>query len=710
MNKWDLLNEIRVELYLENNRKQGFCEKFNELKLLAIKSDDATFISSVLDINEHLLDISKSEKLLWKSSKIKGQLYPPINIDQSGTLTWGNDLICKLTSQNMINEFKHLKPVTDSDSSNIIEQSPDIEDCSLVCSLINITRKNGNILRVKLISKNVFQTNFVFNGSNSRLVTVDLNNIPTNINGIQLTLHSDNLVLKVIEQAYLLTFMGSYASLGSNTAVDTYRITGFFPEIANTQKYDINTLIKYFESKVCLLAIGTGNLQKNSTSGLIPSHDYPVIGVDKQKRILIIRDPLTSELIFEVNETDLVNLFSQLYINWDVDLLFKNKESITFSYSDKICNTYKTIVDKPIFELQNNANTTENIWLLLEKHIDLHNTADRDIAYIQELPDNITNYIVENPDGIPDLGLQLVKVKLLPKETKMYYCHSKLSSIFTLHSLCISKNIIIRQLSECPFSKKITFRMSDSIKYFKNDYKTTCLKMKLSYEADINMILNLQILSECSNNSLRFEVFRSDDFELKFPVYTNPEFKFQNNSYEGLILSTNRTYLIYLYSHDMSLKSNYECIVLFENKIERETELQIDIRPHFPEFNGMPFQYTLNESWYSNSDRKKISIATTLNTKGFIRIVPEFEHQFIKFRCNIFDATTREFLHSEETFRQCSKAGLVISDITIPGDANAIILIEKLNTQQEAKVCNERQEFTLLIGSDRKIIFHEIVK
>ena len=169
------------------------------------------------------------------------------------------------------------------------------------------------------ISSTKYQVNLCFNGSDKRLITVDITQIPTSINGKQLSLRSNNISDKISEIAVLLISQSTYSTNGSNICIDTFYLSGFLPEITKVDKYPFEKLWKFFESSLCLIGVGTGDCSNELINPLVANHDYSVIDIDYESRLFKLRDPMNSKLNVEISYEQYLNNFKQLYLNWNHD-------------------------------------------------------------------------------------------------------------------------------------------------------------------------------------------------------------------------------------------------------------------------------------------------------------------------------------------------------------------------------------------------------
>ncbi|EDO18477.1 hypothetical protein Kpol_1032p73 [Vanderwaltozyma polyspora DSM 70294] len=711
---WELINKLRSEIYLGKSNK--WIE--DSLKLLGTKSqlcDDSSFKTAIETLNDDFKNLSAKQKLLWLTSRIGNCFYPPLDVDVAGPICWSNELVCPLVDLEVASKYTEREMLT-PDNEGSVEQCHDIEDCSLVSSLINISMRDIELPKIKQVNDNIYHLNMFFNGSLNRLVSVDISKIPSTKEGKQLSISSDNWRSKIAEAAYLLTFTGSYGTKGSNTAIDTSRLTGYFPEIANLQMYSIDTIIKYFNSEVCLLALGTGSDLGKNEKNLIKNHDYPVVDIDKNSRRLFLRDPLDRNSRIEIDENDFQTYFQQLYLNWDTSKLFKYNQSLTFVYKSDSCNQFMTIFDKPLFKVENRSSTTETAWILLENHLTAGNEDSTEtISYLQEIPENILNYIIEPPIGAYNVGLQLIKLEIPPNSDKKFFCHSSNNATLTLHIRSISKHITVKKFSNSLLRSQIQYELTATDvgrlnKLYNNYYLNPTFQLLINSNENTQKFINIQLLSGNPNNLLNFQVYAYDDYELIKPIMPDSHYEHQRYSKEFVPLFSNKLYKIVCSTYQRSICDNFSLNALFSNPIDNnsnDVSKTIELKQVYTEYGEMPFQNSLESSWSSKSTRKKIKITSMTKTKVFIRFIPQSESRTCRFRFNIFDSVTHELFHEEHEFIKIPIGGKVIPDLDILENSSSIVLMEK-DDDRSSKDIDEALKFNLLISSNKKVFIYEL--
>ncbi|ONH74756.1 Calpain-like protease 1 [Saccharomyces cerevisiae] len=431
MNEWHEFNAAIKSIYCNAEGDSGSI--INRLVGLAMKSDDSTFIQAVLVLKENVSKVDKQLRFLWLTSTIDSRFYPPIPISEASPVSWNKTEYCAPGTEELQRRYPgRAKLQNEEDYSGGIEQCRDVPDCSLVASLINLRSKNLNLPLIKQISSTKYHVNLSFNGSNKRLVTVDISQIPTSVDGKQLSLKSNDISDKIGELALLLVSKGTYSADGSNISIDTYRLSGFLPEITQVNSYPFEKLWKFHKSNLCLMGAGTGNRSNDMIKPLVENHDYSIIDITYDSRLVKLRDPRNSALNVEISYEQYLKNFKQLYLNWNQEKLFKRSQVLHFRYDTSRYNKFSIVADKPLFHLVNNSKVTETVWLLLESHLQNEGSQEnRSVSFLNEAPECIICPIEPPVEcGGNRIGLQLVKLRLDAETERLLYCYSTTNNNF----------------------------------------------------------------------------------------------------------------------------------------------------------------------------------------------------------------------------------------------------------------------------------------
>lgn len=706
MDGWNLLNSLRKSVYCG----EGVVDE-SALEVLfakALKSDDTYFVQSVLHLKEDAGNVTANQRFMWLTSKVGSNFYPPLSLNMAGPIPWNQDRILKLGNFALATKYSQETVLkVDSNSFSGIEQFQDLSDCSLVASLINIRCKKVYAPPIEKVSECLYNINLHFNGIHNRLVSVDVSKIPTTIEGSQLSVNSNNILDKVIEAGYLLLTCASYDSPGSNTAIDTYRLTGFIPEVVKLQKYKFQKLSQFFNGGICLMAFGTGAETTITLPTLIENHDYPIVGVDEETQEILLRDPLSSTAKIRVSSKELNGNFKQLCLNWDSSKLFKNTKTLNFFYNSNQSNQFPTILDKPTFSLTNNSKHIETVWVLLETHLSNSNPKSKEgvISYLQEVKDNGLYNLTTTPEGACDIGLQLLKLELPASSSKNLFCHSSTNNTFTIHAYSISPTIMIKRDKLNKKGRNVEYSIINdgyekslsSSNYFQNP--TFELEVRSATILG-NIIINFQLLSSEPNDFVNLQIFHMDDINLTKPIIFDNDYSQQKYEKPHIPLTTNTRYQIICSTHSIPVSNRFKLFVS-PSELELSSQLTIKLNQVYLEYGGYAYQIQKSYTWKENINAMKLELFTTKTTDCFIRIVPHACSLLLSMRCNIYAKETGQQIHKQESFEKVSFGGLVIPDIHVQGPSTMNLIVEKTD--------NISSSFVIYIGSRSKIIFNEML-
>lgn len=711
LQEWDSINDLWKTVYLgkESEAKQ----KLKELVSLSQKKKDPQFTKTLLKIGKEMQQCTSKDKLLWSTSKVGEWMYPPIDVDDASPAQWNDEkdnFIDFGNSLRLPQRYPDVRPLAVNENTHSIEQNPDLSNCSLIASLINIDRFGPETFpKIKKIADNKYNMNICFNGTN-RLVTVDCSHVPYNKETHkQLSLFSGDIKHKIIEIAYLQLHGHTYKSNGSNVAVDTYRMTGFLPEIGKVNKYSFDKLKEFFDTKLCLMAIGTGNDQNKLRSPFLKNHDYSVIDFDSKTRELIIQDPLSCESAIRVKEEELDDQFAQIYINWDSTKLFNNSNSLTFYYNIDKYNKFESNFDKPIFSVRNESTVDETVWILLETHITPDYYKENSLAYLKSLPKNISDTMFIPTDSASNIGLQLIKLDIPKSTDKKFLCYSNLSKCFTIHYYSLNDGIKMKMVDKNQFYQSIEFMSinKDMNKNYGHSqyFNNPTFQLNIKSDEDKEIMINLQLLSKLQYTPLNFQIFDKDDLYYIKPILFDNYYHSQHYERNNIPLETNHNYLVICSCSIDNIEMNEFKLIgsLVENdfdlnpklslqRIDRtygellyrqETEIQLN------SIEGTRIKYKISNS---QSHHK--------NNILFIRLVPINNGSpgdlNIKFRVNIYDEDTLNALYYNEEYRH---NGVIISNFKFSHSDSPVLLVEIDELPKDSII-----PMKLYIGSKKEIL------
>lgn len=701
MDHWQLLNDVRKAVYCSRN--EDYSAELKELVSLASKSDDSEFIKCVVLLREDITSVNAKVKLLWLTSLVGRNFYPPLDVDLAGPLPWNGPYVLDIKSPGLRSKYSNRSPLRPEETREL-RQCQDIDNCSFVASLMGLKVHGVSRPKIKQLSQDVFAVNLHFNGASDRVVTVSTSEIPTDGQSNQLSIHSGDLADKVLELAYLQITAGSYDTHGSNCAIDTFRLTGYFPEVMAANGIDIKKLVKYFQSGLCIIALGTGADTSRLVAPLIKDHDYAVVAVDEDKESLTIRDPLSPETGIEVRQDDLWNYYEQIYLNWCQTKLFYYKSSIHFFYKAESCNRFNSITDKPLFIIKNRSKSKQPVRVLLETNLREEVSSGKRIAYLKTVPTDILSSNQDEPEGACDIGLQLLKLEVRPGRSIRLFCHSSHSESFTAHMFYNSEQVSFNRETKSTDYRSIVFDapddgISNSRQFYRNP--SIMVKVKSLYCEDVS--LNLQLLSESSKDMINAEVYHAGDHKMLIPLVREAKFEQQKYDIKHVRLIANTPYKVVCSSYSKPLSRKFKLNVRPSSLGEA---IEFKLKQVYFDFGGFPHHFEKRFEWPSNSNRIKIRLTSKTNNLCFIRISPITSSPSVPIRCNIFDEETRNQLHEMTYYKNPGPGGLVIDQFSVDDCTSIVLLVEKDEALLSGKSLRP-VECELLVGSQTGVSLNE---
>ncbi|KAG7660333.1 RIM13 [[Candida] subhashii] len=341
--------------------------------------------------------LSITEKLDWMCSRFsKAEIFPPViefSPDWTSHHTNFMDLDLPTPYQDQNKSIGKLpyeaefRPVDIDDWSNQYEDLTSLyqdmlSNCSFVSSILAIVDSSSQFSLINMISPHTSNSKYKvilhFNGL-PRIVTID-NRLPFLIGSNE----DRNVFIKsftdpqlywpaLIEKAYLKVMGDGYVFNGSNMANDTYMLTGWIPEIIKLQNgklpNEFRWLWKYKQDGEIILGIGTGKISKKLSTHLklISEHDYVIDRYNMAGNNLTLKNPwISNSLIDRFISINDLTCFRYLYVNWKPSNLFKYSYRQSFIYRVKD----DCIFTHPQFTLKNNTIKEQEVWLLLERHLE----------------------------------------------------------------------------------------------------------------------------------------------------------------------------------------------------------------------------------------------------------------------------------------------------------------------------------------------------
>lgn len=289
------------------------------------------------------------------------------------------------------------------------------ESCSLIASLITIAyHYRGlleNLIFPKIDGKNFTNTNGKYgvkincNGA-MRFIEIDdylpFNKAQQNFFG-SFSLETKDFWSSLFEKAIIKYYGDSYYKLESNSAIETFHLIGYIPEIIRmsgiSNKDNLwGRLFQNYKEKNLLINLGTNNDLSNDKNNLFleNQHTYSVLSMleTNNKNLLLLRNPwgksssnlavnkdylLTQEDLslglFYIDWKVVINVFSSIYLSWNPEIYpfqktFLSKWLKGPLHNPKLWNECYSVEFNPQFLLRIPPHNEEfEVRVFLERHI-----------------------------------------------------------------------------------------------------------------------------------------------------------------------------------------------------------------------------------------------------------------------------------------------------------------------------------------------------
>ncbi|CUS20878.1 LAQU0S02e00430g1_1 [Lachancea quebecensis] len=678
--------------------------RWEEVRRRAHELNDDVLSETLASYEKCYRKVGFEARFLWLTSVLNGRRYPPVNAEKGGPVSWNEEIdelpsnrweglqhACKLSStdsfQLSVNQFKNPN----------IEQNSRISDCSFVASLINIRGQCPEYLKVSRVgSSSVFNVNLHFNGAGNRLVRVELSNIPLSSEEGRLAIISENSEDIALELAYFQIRNGSkYTFGGSNTAIDTFLLCGFIPEILSIKEGSGEYLRNLLRKGICLVTLGTGQTVKSSQ--FLINHDYPVLGLDPEGHI-IVRDPLSISKTFSLDEQSFMENFNAACVNWKCSLLFSEHQKVHFKYSAEKCNASVSALGKPIFRLKSESEVSEPLWILLERHLGKHNNENNACA-VREAARDL--YPIDTEKG-SNTGFHLLKLTLEPGDFKYIYCHSDVSANFTLHFFHVSRCMKVEKFNANSVSVSVEdeWDMTTDHGPFSNPtyYMNPTFELIIEAKDQSTHYANIQ-LETVGNSLVNAQVFHCDDHDLTRPILFDGRYENKVHARRAVPLSPGTPYKIICSAYERYTNKSFRLSVT-----DPAEPCRLRLRRIYPQFGSRMFQTKHEFNWPPNSNRKKIEILPSATMELQIRVLPLQFTSALSIRCNIFLSDTGQAVFVNNDFLPTPRHGKLIQKFKVIKSQRLTLIIEKDGPLTALSDVPIRLE----IGSDFKILLYDI--
>lgn len=618
---WNQLYEICWNFYVKNvwdiNTFKAIVDKIE-------KSDDKQLIRFLIWFNDARKRSNFNDKFQWMTSFLYGRRYPPLGDDLVVKEPWNDlqqlDSIIKYGNEPI--DLVKMQP--DFTTEERIVQNRRVNNCSLICSLTNAREEN----QIKSYSvHNVFNVILHFNGSN-RLVSVlrDSNFPKCSKDGAALTLFSHNIEDMLIELAYFeIKNNRNYAYGGSNTATDTYLLTGWIPEILNLGDVSFSEIRKCYQFNA-MLALGTDSVKGKEVT---ENHDFVVTSVNWKKEQFTILNPHGTENPTVYTWDDLIKEFKWLYVNWDPYSKYTQRVKLHDRYSDKF-NAYPTWTQKPLMCIENKSNSIQNCHLYLERHL-LDDSILESNLTIGEIPRS--GFTAVSAEG-NNSGFCNMQLRLNPHETRLIFYHSDKKCNLTFHLL---SNSGLVSMSKCK-SDILTAESSWNItnnqwtigtsEYFKSPV------FKLKSDGFDDTYLDFELVSQLPAK-VNFQIFESDDYALQRPIFKNDTYSPQIFSKHGVRLLKGREYFIVC-----SIAHHITSPFIFTLRNPETKQSKFELSPYSLGFGGLRYNEVLR-------CKTRITISVSNFTRLFVLLFTSASKTNGRLTLRLYEKETEEILFEQ---------------------------------------------------------------
>lgn len=569
---WSELYDISWQFYVKDVWDSSrFKAVVSEIK----NGGDKHLIHFLIWFNDSRKSVDYNTRFEWLTSSLFGRNYPPLDCIVRVRPQNNRKQLTSMNFRNeKINDFVKLSSVLDT--SAMITQHSSINDCSLVCSLIN-ARKRGLIKSFE--ADGYLNLNFYFNGA-KRLIALPLDSLlPIDSgSGLPIALSSSNMHDKLIEVAYLeLKNNHSYEFGGSNSAADTYLLTGWLPEVIETGRLSLQTFTNYWKSGA-MMALGTGAMTEDVK---INFHDFVVDSVEFETEKVSVSDPHLPNSPVIHTWKNLQKSFSWVYINWNPEIKYQYHSRFYDRYSER-ANKYRTWTQKPLISIANETSTEQKCYIFAEKHLleTCRSTSNITLGCIPK-----AGFTTADANG-NNMGLCGQDITLQPNETKTLVYHSDVKCNFTFHLFSNSNAIKMLRGRSDVFTVESNWNTTnnqwpiDSICYFRSP------TFRLKIFGTDETYLDFELVSEISA-IVNFQIFEANDYTLEHPIFKYLEYHTQICSAHGVRLLSGVEYNIVC-----SLR--YPVISEFILALRKaSSDIRFELVPITAGFGGLRYQKTI---------------------------------------------------------------------------------------------------------------------
>ncbi|AAS52194.2 ADR274Cp [Eremothecium gossypii ATCC 10895] len=665
---WKELKELYWAQYVQNSVDKVQFERY----VRKVKSaDDYWLVRALLAFSDSRKACTFNSRFEWLTMQAHGRQYPPLASKDAGKLIW-----------NARREFRYAEPQQAAykqlarprgDAVADIQQHPDLGNCSMVCALINVKRTCGTADMVADCG-DVAQVNLFFNGAR-RLVTLHRAEVRQNMRREQLAVLSPDMHDKLIEQAYFEVAHGmNYESMGSNTAMDTYMLCGWFPLVVETSEVDFPFVQRYL-ARGAMLALGTHATRTIDSFCLRKNHDYAVL--DVCGTVFRIRDPLVAGNVIELAWEDVRTAFHLLYINWDAHTQCQLYEKFHFRYNSAVHNRFMSWLNKPTYRVVNDTESELPVYALFERHLSNRKYDNSIVGVISG-----ENLVSDTEEG-NNIGMQWVELTVPPHSSRILFYHSNTNTNCTLHLFSNSPRLKVAKWSSAessrlavldgcwqPISKNLTFTHWPAFKFEIKHPETDGVHVSLQF-------------CWANEHSAALFIYHASDYRYEKPLLHRPgPLPFPQAFFE-LALDTNTPYVVLCQSMDVGADAAFQLAI--------QTEKQgsvISTVPTSRAYGGLRF----HTSKLVSTAAKRIELPFKVSRSTDLHITLYSKSSPLVLKCAVFSDGSDEAITATPGFVPINDYPYVLP-ITFAKERSLVLLIELQDTVPDSTV-------TIEIGSN----------
>ncbi|KAH3667025.1 hypothetical protein WICMUC_005372 [Wickerhamomyces mucosus] len=639
-------------------------------------------------------------RIEWLGSALRGEIYPPVQLNPRLYYDviheqFPSDLVLSEKQTLLLEKWESISMKeccwTIEGLAHIYQDY--LQDCSFVTALTSLS-KNNSLLLLNMVSPLAHSTRYCivlyFNGT-QRLVEVN-DKLPLLRNRSLFVKSRTNENLywpALIEKAYLKVLGYGYNPKGSNASIDTFRVSGWIPQfIISSQRYNMDELWgliyeSYMKNRL-VIALGTGD----DTLEFYPNHDYSVVDIKEDTKTLVLKNPWKSDISF-IDFNDIFDKFETLYLNWNpLGLIHKSLNFISNKKNEL------ELFNKPQFKVQNNGNETQEIIILIEKHLGFNESSINVAVYSSSGETVFTKSQELNSEYIrlDNTGFHFSKFFLLENSSATIVVFNSSTQLqnFTIHSY--SKSDISLGKCKLKYSNLDKIQGQWDIDTCGGNWSLQSYTKNPQYSIYVpssdkeSIMVTFALFS--SNNLVNLQLFYKDSIPFSS---NNPPLIHEKYQTDYLIkeieLRTNTHYKL--------VASLYEPNILGNFKIVVNSEVKLDISKIFNTLGLFITPFTFN---WENKNRFKLRFQLVSRAQTRISIhmwsSSSISTYKPKIRASLFYQETEEAVQINSEFSD-SIYGIWLQDIIIRPGYTVILLIERFEIGSD--------DITGEIGSDTKI-------